>query len=235
MKIQLFSLGTVMLGAIIVLQSCSKDDTTGSGKLSYQVKPSNFTASVSSNVASSGLIVNVNSNSSLTWTSGNANISEIDFEAENNAVEIEHELKSMVNVDLFNLSPILGSISIPDGTYDEVELKLELKQTTSSAIPLTLKGMYTNASGVKVPVEFYFNENFEIEVEAEDLVVNGTNDYLGLINVQLNKFLTNVSSSDLDGATKTNGMIVISTASNTNLYSKLKSNLNAFGDCDFED
>jgi hypothetical protein len=235
MKTQLFSLGTVVMGAIIVLQSCSKDDTTGSGKLSYQVKPANFTASVSSNVTGSGLIVNVNSNSSLTWTSGNANISEIDFEAENKDVEIEHELKNLVNVDLFNLSPVLGSISIPDGTYDEVELKLELKQTTTPAIPLTLKGMYTNASGAKTPVEFYFNENFEIEVEAEDLVVNGASDYLGLINVQLNKFLSNVSTSDLDGANKTNGTIVISMASNPNLYSKLKANLNAFGDCDFED
>ena len=235
MKTQLFSLGTVMLGAIIVLHSCSKDDATGGGKLSYQVKPANFTASVSSNVASSGLIVNVNSNSSLTWTSGNANISEIDFEAKSNNVEIEHELKNMVNVDLFNLSPVLGSISIPDGTYDEVELKLDLKQSTNTAIPLTLKGMYTNGSGAKMPVEFYFNEDFEIKVEAEDLVVNGTNDYLGLINVQLNKFLSKVSSSDLDGATKTNGTIVISSASNPELYSKLKSNLNAFGNCDFED
>ena len=63
MKIQLFSLGTVMLGAIIVLQSCSKDDTTGSGKLSYQVKPSNFTASVSSSLSSFKLsVINVSGN-----------------------------------------------------------------------------------------------------------------------------------------------------------------------------
>jgi hypothetical protein len=227
--------GTVLLGAMFVLQSCSKDDSSGSGKLSYQVKPANFTASVGSNVSGSGLLVTVNSNSSLTWTSGNATISEIDFEAESNNSEIEYELKNAVNVNLFNLSPILGNITIPDGTYNEVELKLELKKSTTAAIPLTLKGMYTNANAVKIPVEFYFNEDFEIEVEAENLVVSGTNDYLGLINVQLNKFLTNVSSSDLDGATKTNGTIIISSTSNVNLYNKLKSNLNAFGDCDFDD
>lgn len=235
MKIQLFNLGAVMLAAIMVFPSCSKDDTTGSGKLSYKVKPSNFTASVASNASASGLVVNINSNSSLTWTTGNANISEIDFEAEKNDVEIEREYKNLVNVDLFNLSPVLGTVSLPDGTYDEVELKLELKQTTTQAIPLTLKGTYTNASGIKAPVEFYFNENFEVEVEAEDLVVNGSTDYLALINVQLNKFLTNVSTSDMDSATKTNGTIVISSASNLNLYNKLKANLNAFGDCDFED
>lgn len=147
---------------------------------------------------------------------------------------MEYELKQAVNVDLFNLSPLLGSITIPDGTYDEVELKLELKKS-ASAIPLTLKGSYTDANGAKIPVEFYFNEDFEVEVEAEDLVVNGNSDYLGLINVQLNKFMTNVISADLSSATKTAGVIVISDTSNMNLYAKLKANLKAFADCDFED
>lgn len=232
MKSSLLSFGTVMLGAVLVFPSCSKDDSTGAGKLSYQVKPTNFTTSVGSVASGSGTSVSGVSN--LTWTSGNMNIAEIDFEAENNNVEIEHELKNLVNVNLFHLSPILGSITIPDGTYDEVELKLELKPS-ATAIPLTLKGLYTNASGVTTPVEFYFNEEFEIEVEAENLIVSGTNDYLGMINLQLNKFLTNVITSDLDGATKTDGKIIISGSSNTNLYSKFKQNFSDFGDCDFED
>ena len=148
-------------------------------------------------------------------------------------VGIEYELKQAVDVDLFNLSPILGSITIPDGTYNEVELKLELKKSTTSNIPLALKGTYTDDSGSKIPVEFYFNEDFEVEVEAEDLVVNGNNDYLGLINIQLNKFMTNVISADLSGAAKTGGVIVISSTSNMDLYTKLKANLKAFADCDF--
>ena len=235
MKNYLFNYAIVLFGSASILTSCSKDDSTGNGKLSYQVKPANFTASVVLMSSGSGLTVTANSNSSLTWTSGNMNVSEIDFEAENNNVEIEYELKSPSNVDLFNLSPVLGNITIPDGTYDEVELKLALKKSATTSIPLTLKGIYTNGTGTKTPVEFYFNDEFEIEVEAEDLVVSGTNDYLGLINVQLNKFLTNVSSSDLDQAVKTNGTIIITSSSNINLYNKLKSNLNAFGDCDFED
>lgn len=226
--------GTAVLGTVLILSSCQKDDSSGSGKLSYRVKPANFTASIGSSGSESGLIVGVNSNSSITWTSGSLNISEIDFEAESKNLEMEYELKQAVNVDLFNLSPLLGSITIPDGTYDEVELKLELKKS-ASAIPLTLKGSYTDANGAKIPVEFYFNEDFEVEVEAEDLVVNGNSDYLGLINVQLNKFMTNVISADLSSATKTAGVIVISDTSNMNLYAKLKANLKAFADCDFED
>lgn len=233
MKTTLLSLGTVLLGAIL-LPSCSKDDSTASGKLSYKVKPSNFTASVSSTVSGSGLVVAVNSNSSLTWTSGTLNISEIDFEAENDEQEIEYELKNQFNVDLLNISPVLGNINIPDGTYEEVELKLELKPSSTN-IPLTLKGTYTNSTGSTTPVEFYFNEEFEVEVEAENVTISGSEDYIALINVELNKLLLNVSSSDLDQAVKTNGSIIISSSSNTNLYNKFKSNLNVFGDCDFED
>lgn len=235
MKNYLLNYGSLILVAGMILSSCTKENSTGDGKLSYKVKPANFTASVGPAVAGSGLIVAVNSNSSLTWTSGNLNISEIDFEAESKSAEIEYELKQAFNVDLFNLSPVLGSITLPDATYEEVELKLVLKKSATSNIPLTLKGSYTDGSGTKIPVEFYFNEDFEVEVEAENIIVSGTNDYLGLINVQLNKFLTNVISADLSGAAKTNGVIVISSTSNMELYAKLKANLNAFADCDFED
>lgn len=235
MKNYLFNYGSLILVAGLILSSCTKENSTGDGKLSYKVKPANFTASVGPTVAGSGLIVAVNSNSSLTWTSGNVNVSEIDFEAESKSAKIEYELKQAFNVDLFNLSPVLGSINLPDATYEEVELKLVLRKSSTSNIPLTLKGSYTDGSGTKIPVEFYFNEDFEVEVEAENIIVSGTNDYLGLINVQLNKFLTNIVSADLSGAAKTNGVIVISSTSNMELYAKLKANLNAFADCDFED
>ena len=235
MKNHLFNYGSLILVTGLILSSCTKENSTGDGKLSYKVKPANFTASVGPAVAGSGLVVAVNSNSSLTWTSGNLNVSEIDFEAESKSAKIEYELKQAFNVDLFNLSPVLGSITLPDATYEEVELKLVLRKSATTNIPLTLKGLYTDGSGTKIPVEFYFNEDFEAEVEAENIIVSGTNDYLGLINVQLNKFLTNVISADLSGAAKTNGVIVISSTSNMELYAKLKANLNAFADCDFED
>lgn len=230
----LIKFGITVFVVVLILSSCKKDNSSGSGKLSYRVKPANFTASIGSSGSGSGLIVGINSNSSITWTSGSLYISEIDFEAKSKNVGIEYELKQAVNVDLFNLSPLLGSITIPDGTYDEVELKLELKKSTSN-IPLTLKGSYTDANGAKIPVEFYFNEEFEVEVEAENLVVNGNRDYIGLINIQLNKFMTNIISADLSSASKTNGVIIISSTSNMNLYAKLKANLNSFADCDFDD
>jgi hypothetical protein len=234
MKTSLLNYAALVLGPALLLSSCAKEDSPGA-EISYQVKPLNMTASVGSTVSESGLVVTVNSNSSLTWTTGNLNVAEIDFEAENNNVEIEYELKDHFNINLHDLSPVLGNIHIPDGTYDEVELKLALTKSLTTDIPLTLKGSYTTSTGSKIPVEFYFNQDFEVEVEAEDLVVSSTTDYLALINVQLNKLLTNVSAADLNEATKTNGTIVISATSNVNLYEKFRANLNLFGDCDFED
>lgn len=230
--------GMILFVAALISSSCKKDNSSGSGKLSYVTKPANLTASISPIISGSGLPAAVNSNSSLTWTSGSLNVSEIDFEAKSKNVEIEYELKQAVSIDLFNLklSPILGSITIPVGTYEEVELDLELKMSTTNIIPLTLKGSYTDGSGAKIPVEFYFNEDFEVEVEAENIVVSANRDYIGLINIQLNKLMSNVISADLSSATKTaGGVIVISSTSNMNLYAKLKANLNAFGDCDFDD
>ena len=74
-----------------------------------------------------------------------------------------------------------------------------------------------------------------MEIEAEDVTINSTTDYIGLVNLQLYKLLSNISTNDLSGATKTNGTIIISSSSNTALYAKFKTNLKAFGDCDFND
>ncbi len=227
-------LGTIILGALFTLAACNKDDSFGNGKLSYRINPSNFTSSIGLIASASGLPVITNSNSSITWTSAGLNITEIDFEAESNNNPIEYELKQAIRVDLLNLSPVLGNITLPVGSYDEVELKILLRKSATKEIPLTLKGTYTDSNGVKRPFEFYLNEDIDIEVEAEDIVIDGKSDYTGMINVQLNKFLTNITRTDLSTATKTEGVIVISSTSNADIYSKLKTNILAFADCDFE-
>jgi hypothetical protein len=211
------------------MASCKKSEV-GGGKLSYRIKTLNHTATISRGLNNQNLISEGNT---ITWTSGSLNISKIDFEAKKENAEIEYELKQLTTVDLLNLSPVLGSISIPDGDYKEVELKLELKKTTTGAVPLMLKGQYTDSNGVNTPIEFSFNENVEIKVEAKNVVISSTN-YIAMINLQMNRFTTNVAVSDLSQATRTEGRIVISSTSNANLYNKVKSNFNFVADCDFE-
>lgn len=222
-------LNAILIITVLGMASCKKSEV-GGGKLSYRIKTLNHTATISRGLNNQNLISEGNT---ITWTSGSLNISKIDFEAKKENAEIEYELKQLTTVDLLNLSPVLGSISIPDGDYKEVELKLELKKTTTGAVPLMLKGQYTDSNGVNTPIEFSFNENVEIKVEAKNVVISSTN-YIAMINLQMNRFTTNVAVSDLSQATRTEGRIVISSTSNANLYNKVKSNFNFVADCDFE-
>ena len=233
MKKELLAFGSLLFG-VALLSSCSKDDSSESGKLSYKVEAKNHVASLGSSASVNGLEVGVNSNSTLTWTFGTLNINEIDFEAKSSETDVEIELKNQFNVDLLNLGPVLGSIQLPEGSYEKVELKIEL-EPSATKVPLTLKGSYTNSAGHNIPVEFYFNEEFEVKVEAKDITVSGSEDYIAMINLELNKFLSNVSSADLDQASQTNGVIVVAGDSNTSLYNKFKSNLNILAKCEFED
>lgn len=225
MKLSIISVAAMLA---LAATSCKKDNN-GSGQISYQMKPVNFTTALASTAGGP----TTNSINTITWTSGAMIVSEIDFEAESESIEVEYELKQINNVNLFNLSPVLGSITIPEGTYNEVELKLDLRRTMTGAAPLVLKGDYYDANGMKTPIEFHFNENFEIEVEAENVVVSSQN-YTGIINVQINKLLTNVSMSDLSQVEISNGKIIVDGTSNISLYNKMKTNFNFIGDCDFD-
>lgn len=229
MRKNLFTRGLLVLAAGIVVSSC-EPAAESKNRVTYQLKPANFTASVGASVSGSGLIVALNTASSITWEEGTLNIQEIDFEAKKDGNAVEYEYKQLANVNLSGASA-LGSVTLPDGTYDEVELKLEFKK--SATAPIRLKGTYTDLSGAKTPIELQLNEDLEIEVKAEDLVVEA-DDHLARINMELNKLLANISISDLTMATKTNGTVVINSTSNTGIYAKMKASLNAFAHCDFD-
>jgi len=232
MRKNVFTTTMMLFGSAILFSACTKEEDTAN-KVTYQAKPANFSSSVGASVSGSGLAVDAGANSSITWTEGTLNIQEIDFEAKKDGSTIEYEYKQLVNVNLKNAGSSLGSVTIPDGTYNEVELKLELKKSSTSAIPVVLKGTYEDLSGASIPVEFQFNEDVEVKVEAEDLVVEA-NSHIAYINMQLNKLLSNISISDMTMASKTNGTIVISSTSNTALYNKLKASLDTFASCDFQ-
>lgn len=233
MRKNVFITTILLAGATTLFTACTKEEEDTANKVTYQAKPANFSSSVGASVSGSGLVVDASANSSITWTEGTLSIQEIDFEAKKDGSTIEYEYKQLVNVNLKNAGSSLGSVTIPNGTYNEVELKLELKKSSTSAIPLILKGTYKDLSGASIPVEFQFNEDIEVKVEAEDLVVEA-NSHIAYINMQLNKLLSNISISDMTMATKTNGTIVISSTSNTSLYNKFKASLDTFASCDFE-
>lgn len=234
MKKHLFSGLGLLFFSLFIFTACTKSKDSNDAELTYKVQPSNLTASVGTTVSESGLIVSVNSNSSLTWKAGFITIEQLSFEAKRENSEIEYKLKKSPTVDLFKQSQMLGSINLPAGTYNEVELKLVLqKQTTGDAFGLN--GVYTDETGKQTPLDFHYNEDLTFDIEAENLTVNTAADYTGVLKLELNKLLSGLSASDFKLASKNaNGVIVISSTSNVELFNKMKSNLNSLPKAEFE-
>jgi hypothetical protein len=129
---------------------------------------------------------------------------------------------------------MLGSINIPAGTYNEVELKVVLQKQTTGDV-FAINGIYTDETGKQTPLDFHYNEDLTLHIEGENLTVNTSADYTGVLKLELNKLLNGVSASDFKSASKNaNGVIVISSTSNVEVFSKMKSNLASLAKAEFK-
>lgn len=201
--------------------SCKKNSSspaaTSSSQMTFGVRAESTLDTVPSSTAT------------INWTAGTANISGFKFEARKRGLAIEVESRNMTNVDLFALNPSLIGITLDTGTYSEIEIMVELSKSSTTDLPLVLKGTFTNTAGTAVPVEFDFNDDAEIKAEAKNVDVNGTSDLTTIIAMHLNKLLANVSATELNAATLTNGSIVISRTSNSRIYDQIKADLSLCG------
>ncbi|MDO3624575.1 hypothetical protein [Mucilaginibacter sp. BT774] len=223
------------------LAACKKSGNSPSSKtsqLSFQLQADNAT----SNLAASNTGGNLSTNSTfqsipgLTFTSAIANISRFKLEAKRNGVEIEVTSKNLSNVDLFSIDPAVTSVTLDTGVYREIEIKVELKHTTdTSALPLKLKGTFTNSGGTTIPIEFDLNSDAVIKAEAENIDVNSTINFVALVHLHLNKLEAGIVATDLANATQTNGVIIISPTSNTSIYNKVLANLAGCGESEFKE
>ncbi len=234
MKASIFSVGILPLIGALLLSSCKQEEPSGSGIIAYQVQSINTTASVGSTQAGSGLVVDVNSNSSLTWKAGHVTISELNFEAKNDDRELEYKLSKPATIDLFKLAHEFGNIQVPPGNYTEIQFKVVLKKASPGNV-FSLSGVYTDASGKQIPVEFNYNEDITLKLEVENLTVSSSQDYKGLLTLQLNKLMTYFSAADFKSATtNANGAVIISATSNAELFNKIKAGLVSFAKAEFK-
>jgi hypothetical protein len=215
---------TICMAIVITgtfLTSCKKNSSspaaTSSSQMTFGVRAESTLDTVPASTAT------------INWTAGTANISGFKFEARKHGLAIEVVSRNMTNVDLFALNPSLVGITLDTGTYNEIEIMVELSRSSTTDLPLVLKGSFTNTGGTAVPVEFDFNDNAEIKAEAKNVDVNGTTDLTTIIAMHLNKLLANVTATELGNATLTNGTIVISRTSNTHIYDQIKGDLSLCG------
>ncbi|RWY46207.1 hypothetical protein [Mucilaginibacter gilvus] len=229
MKRKLFNLGLVAFIALAV-SSCKKDSTStgasATSEMTFAVSPDNPTTTLDAvggpQVQSTGTTAIT---AGVTWTSGIANIAHFKLEAKKNGVEKEISTSNLTNVDLFAAVPAFVKANVDTGTYKEIELRILLVKSTGTDIPLTLKGTFTSKGGAVVPIQYEFNEDALIKLEAENVTIDGTNNVTAGTNIHLNKLLFGLTSAQIDAATRTSGTIIISSSSNPILYAHIKLNV----------
>lgn len=243
MKNILIKSGLLSLTVVAVLGSCSKNSPKPAPKLTYQFKVTNAVAALSATAhASSGLATSslgATTSTNVTWQSGYATVSSISFDGNNENEGNKNEEDDFIEsspfkVDLFNGNTLLGNVDIAYGTYQNINIKLELKRTSVDSA-LYLKGTYTPTAGSTVPVILSLDgksDDLEILVKARNLTVAANQSYIEFLDLHLDILMTGVTTTDLDAATLTKGAIIINATSNTAIYNKVLANLNNF--CDGE-
>ena len=223
-----FKLGmaAILLGTSIT--ACKKDSpatVTTSSEVAFDVTSDN-SASVIASVNGPAIqsVTTLVPANNLVWTSGVANISSFKLEAKKNGVETEISTKN-ITIDLFAITPATIAAKIDTGTYKEIEIRAVLVKSSGADIPLKLNGTFTTPGGAVVPIEFDYNDDAIIKLEAENVTVDGTQNIAAHLGMHLNKLLSGISPADLDKATRTNGELIISSTSNIAIYNRVRLNI----------
>jgi hypothetical protein len=220
--------GAAMLLLSIAFSSCSKtnavsisDDT----KLSFGLQSDNNTYTFATAQTGGPLVLTTANKETFTWDSGTANISRFKLTAKKDGITTEISSGTLTDINLFALGSALASVSVPKGNYTNVKASVIFSQTGGAPFPLVLHGTFTTGAGTHIPVEFDFNDDLEVIATVNDMLVDGSVNYINRINLHLNQFLTSIAASEVDAATRNNGTIIISKTVNVTLYNKMRGNL----------
>ncbi|HEY4784440.1 MAG TPA: hypothetical protein VIH57_00260 [Bacteroidales bacterium] len=221
--------------AALLLSSCKKESAGPSTSVlgvKIQATGKTFSLLKSVSLTTPGFV----------WDTSFMNVSKIEFEAEKSESETSHdsseihlEWNGSKKVDLFSLNSVIGNIPLQPGVYHEITLKIKAYKADAGSSPVFyLEGTYTNSVDSVTPIVVIVNEDFEFKVKKEGFTLDAVNDYTSLINMNLSLLMSGISASDLSSATLTNGRIIISSSSNTSLYSKIRTSLSSCEESEFE-
>ena len=216
-----------LITAISVMVAVS----SGCSKSGSDITPVTTPASIQLQLTTSNPFVVVNrpeAAGSIVWTSGSAWATETKLEAKQNGSQLEFKTSVPQQVNLFSsVIAGMGNISIPSGTYTEVEFKITLNQNGSNPA-VELNGQYTSGTGVVTPVVFSINTFFLIKAEQTNVVVVANTSISALTTLNLSLVSSGITQAMMNSATQTSGKILINASSNVNLYNIIINNLQQF-------
>ncbi|MFZ1784761.1 MAG: hypothetical protein WAU23_06125 [Ferruginibacter sp.] len=207
------------LPLITFLGSCKKSGSDESvSTLQFQIGISNPLVTVNK----------ITGPGTIRWNSGSAYATQVKLEAKQNGNELEFKSSNPRQVDLFApVATTLGNVSIPAGSYSELEFKISLSPG-GSGTAMELNGEYTNGSGGISAVKFILNSLIDLKAEQSSVIVNSNTTIGALTTLDLSFVTDGITQAMLDNAVLTNGSIIISSTSNSNLYTIILNNLHRF-------
>lgn len=216
----------------VMFTACQKDDSNNDGTAEFGVQFEALNPGFSLPVGNTVKSASVESDS-IVWDAAQLVVSTIKFEAElksqlthEDSIEIEYKWRGPKTVDLLNNELTLGNFVLSPGTYDEIELKIEgLKEDAGDEPVFYLGGSYKNQTG-SWPIEVRVTQNVYLKTEKDNVEVTEEGiDIMSVVQLYLDELMTDVDPADLDNADQTDGVIVISANSNTDIYQIVVSNL----------
>jgi hypothetical protein len=202
----------VILAAGVSFTSCEKDES--------QTEP---TVGLKFNTVTSSVSLKSTQARELSFTSGFITLREVQFqiETDNDSVEVDFNIELNTKIDFATgeTDPDISYAEIPAGTYNEMEVEIELQDEGDSPA-MVLNGTYVDADGVSHDVRFEFNSGETFEVEKEGTITFATNaSALAQVTFDPTAWFADVENEQLSNATKDNeGVIVISETQNANIF-----------------
>ena len=208
------------VAASLVLFSCKKESTAtpNSGLFTYKVRTANASSAITQRTMA-GI---------LEWTSGYASVTEIEFEAKKQGIEIEYKSEAKQKINIFSPLSSLGIIAVPDGIYEDIEFEVEIQPNGSDAA-LELKGNFKNGNGVSTPIVLKVSAGIEIESKKENITITNAISHTAITTLNLALIAKGVTEGMFNNATRNNGTIEISATSNAAIYNIMLNNLKECG------
>ncbi|OJW80223.1 MAG: hypothetical protein BGO69_13440 [Bacteroidetes bacterium 46-16] len=216
------------MAAGILMASCKKNDTNTNNsqpQLSYQLTATN---------TSTGLAQKSTANANIQWTSGYAYPRTIKFEAKQDGVKAEFTSTTDEQIDLMSsIAATFGNFTIPAGTYDEIELRIDLDKKAADPA-MELDGVLATDLST-IPVKLEVDDFIELKTESQNVTITNNDSYIAITTIDLSGVTSGITETMLLNAQLTNGTIVISSHSNATLYHMILDNLRSrHHHCHFE-
>jgi hypothetical protein len=162
----------------------------------------------------------------IVWDTALATPDVIIFQATDSNVQIQLKATNTEQINLMSsVAMDFGNFTLPSGKYTKTKLTIDLDKTGNQP-DLELNGRVTNGS-VTLPVEVMVDESVQLQTDEDSITITNDSSYIAATTLDLSSVTAGITANMLLNAKLTNGVIIISSSSNQNLYMMILHSLGA--------